>query len=135
MRGSETSDIFGGCLPLHGPGTTSLILRSLSPTCPSLYNNSTHSFLISRMFILINPSPTHHSPIPYSLAPPTPRTHTRTILHFTPLYAIPLPFHARKLLNLRPYLHSPYAQIELILYHVLHISPHPDSYASTSSNE
>ena len=32
VRGWETSNIFGGCFLLHGPVTTSLILRTLSPT-------------------------------------------------------------------------------------------------------
>ena len=71
---------------------------------------------------------TLHSTTPlYSLAPPTPHTHTLTILHFTPLSHYP-----STLAN-----YSPYAQIELILYHVLHISPHliPNSGSSTSSNE
>ena len=58
VRGSETSDIFGGCFPLQGPGITSLIFRSLSPTSPSIYYISTES-LMSGMVILIHPSPTH----------------------------------------------------------------------------
>ena len=61
-------------------------------------------------------------------------SYTRTILHITPLYTIPLPFHARQLLTHRPYLHSPYAQIVLTLYRLLHISPHLIP-SSTSTNE
>ena len=131
MRVSEKSDIFGGCFPLHGPDTTSLILSSLSPTCPPLYFKSTQSlmslntssFLISRMFILINPPPTH-----LILTRPTHTSHSHPnylTLHATLYYPTTLPRS--------PTTHSPALSLLPLSVNRTHTLPSFISHPSNSS--
>ena len=132
VRGRETSDIFGRCFPLHGPGTTSVILRALSPTRPSLYYNSTlshlslhnSSFLISRMFILINPSPTH-----LILTRPTHTSHSHPnylTLHSTLCYPTTLPRS--------PTTHSPTLFSLPLRANSTHTLPSPSYLTPSNSN-